>query len=72
METLVKFKIIESKGFSTHEKPALEALDYIQTYLEKNGGWLYINGAVTKIEHVDAIVLQNASLVTIGNIVLGG
>jgi hypothetical protein len=69
---LVKFKIIESKGFSVHEQPADKALVTIQDYLQKNGGWFYINGAITKIENVTAETLQSASTVTITNIIVGG
>lgn len=69
---LIKFKIIESKGFSTHEKPAKEALEYIKTYLATNDGWFYINGAVTKIDTVTEETLQNASSVSITNLILGG
>lgn len=68
----VKFKIIESKGFSKHELPAQEALDYIKTYIQKNASWFYINGAVTKIDDVTAEMLQQASMVTITNIIGGG
>lgn len=70
--TNVKFKIIESKGFSVHELPAQEALDYIKTYIQKNDSWFYINGNVTKIEKVTADMLQQASMVTITNIIGGG
>ncbi len=69
---LVKFKIIESKGFSVHEQPADKALMAIQDYLQKNGGWFYIDGAVTKIDNVTVETLQNASTVTITNVIVGG
>jgi hypothetical protein len=69
---LVKFKIIESKGFSVHEQPAEKALMAIQDYLQKNGGWFYIDGAVTKIDNVTVETLQNASTVTITNVIVGG
>lgn len=69
---LIKFKIIESKGFSLHEQPADKALVTIQDYLQKNGGWFYINGALTKIDTVTVETLQNASTVTLTNIIGGG
>ena len=69
---LVKFKIIESKGFSVHEQPAEKALVTIQDYIQKNGGWFYINGALTKIDGMTAGTLQEASTVTITNVIIGG
>lgn len=68
----VKYKIIESKGFSNHEKSPQEALEHLRAYLSTNGGWFYIDGAVTNIDHVSAEKLQQASTVTITNVIIGG
>jgi hypothetical protein len=69
---LVKFKIIEAKGFSVNEQPSDKALITIQDYLQKNGGWFYINGALTKIDGVTEQTLKDASTVTITNVIVGG
>ena len=70
---LVKYKIIESKGFSNHELPAHEALTAIKTYVQTNGGWFYLDGAPhLNMETVTPQMLEDASMVTVTNVILGG
>ncbi len=72
-EPLIKYKIIESKGFSTHEKPVEQALADIKQYMQVNQSWFYIDGRV--VPNIDAVTvdtLKNASTVTITNIIIGG
>jgi|WetSurSiteA1Bulk_404760.scaffolds.fasta_scaffold19314_2 hypothetical protein len=71
-DALVKFKILDATGFSTHEKPAAEALDYIKTYIQQKGGWFYLDKVLANIEHTTPEDLQNASIITITNVIIGG
>jgi hypothetical protein len=71
-DTLVKFKILDSTGFSTHEKPADEALEYIRSYLQQKNGWFYLDKALSNIEHVTVEDLKAASIITITNVIIGG
>jgi hypothetical protein len=69
----VKYKIIESTGFSDNEKPAEEALDAIRTYVEIRGGWFYLDGAPhLNLALVTPQMLEEASLITVTNIIQGG
>lgn len=69
----VKFKIIESTGFSDNEKPANEALDYIKTYIQTRGGWFYLDGAPhLDLEKVTPQMLEEASMINVTNVILGG
>lgn len=69
---LVKYKILDTTGHSTHEKPASEALDDIRGYLERKGGWFYIDKVLTHIETTTVEDLKNASILTITNVIIGG
>lgn len=70
---IVKFKIIESTGFSDNEKPAAEALDYIKTYIATRGGWFYLDGAPhLDLEKVTPQMLEDASMINVTNVILGG
>ena len=69
---LVKFRVIESTGFSKHEKPAKEAFEFIKSYMEKNESWLYINGNVTSPDSLTIELLDNADNVAVNNIIVGG
>jgi hypothetical protein len=71
-DPLIKFKIIESKGFSKHEKPADEAFEYIKDYMQKNQSWLYINGTVTNFESLTKEMVKDADSISINNIIIGG
>lgn len=72
-EALIKYKIIEAKGFSTHEKPAEQALEDIKQYMQVNQSWFYIDGrVVSNLDNVTVDTLKNASTVTITNIIIGG
>lgn len=71
-EGLVKFKILDATGFSTHEKPAAEALDYIKAYIQQKGGWFYLDKVLTNIDHTTPEDLKNASIITITNVIIGG
>jgi hypothetical protein len=71
--SLVKYKIIESKGFSDHEKPAQEALDNINAYIQQQGGWLYLDKhVITNVNTITTKDLEDASIVTVTHVVLGG
>ena len=71
-DTLVKFKILDATGFSTHEKPATEALDFIKTYLQQKSGWFYLDKVLTNLEHTTPEDLKKATLITITNVIIGG
>lgn len=72
-QSLVKFKIIESTGFSSHEKPATEALEFIRAYIQQKGGWFYINGSfINNIDTITPQMLDDAGSIAITNIVQGG
>ena len=71
-EKLVKFKILESKGFSIHEEPTIKALEDIKAYLQKNGGWFYLDKVVTNIESTTPEDLENASVIAVTNPIIGG
>jgi len=71
-DALVKFKILDSTGFSTHEKPAAEALEYIRSYIQQKGGWFYLDKTLANPESITPEDLQNASIVTITNMIVGG
>ena len=71
-EALVKFKILDATGFSVHEKPAAEALDYIKAYLQQKNGWFYIDKALSNIESTTVEDLKAASIITITNVIIGG
>jgi len=70
---MVKYKIIESTGFSNNEKPAAEALDAIKTYVATRGGWFYLDGAPhLNLDTVTPQMLEDASMITVTNVILGG
>ena len=69
---MVHFKILDTTGFSTHDKPADEALEYMKAYIQSKGGWFYINTGVTNIDTTTPQDLEDASTITITNVVVGG
>jgi hypothetical protein len=71
-EKLVKFKILEPKGFSIHEAPATKAIEDIRAYIQKNGGWFYLDKVVTNIDTTTPADLENASVIAVTNIIIGG
>ena len=71
-EQLVKYKILDTTGFSTHQEPASKALSEIKAYLERKGGWFYIDKVLTHIETTTVEDVKNASILTITNVIIGG
>ena len=71
-DALVKFKIIDATGFSTHEKPPAEALDYIKAYIQQKGGWFYLDKVLSNIDNTTTEDLKNASIITVTNVIIGG
>jgi hypothetical protein len=71
-EQLVKYKILDATGFSTHEEPASEALKNIKAYIESKSGWFFIDKVITHIETTTVEDLLNASIITITNVLIGG
>jgi len=69
---LVKFRIIESKGFSKHEQPAKEAYEFIKNYMQMNECWLYINGNVTNQENLTEDLVRDADAISVNNLIVGG
>lgn len=69
---MVHFKILDTTGFSTHDKPADEALEYMKAYIQSKGGWFYIDTGVANIDTITPQDLENASTITITNVVVGG
>lgn len=70
---MVKYKIIESTGFSNNEKTAEDALDAIKTYVATRGGWFYLDGAPhLNLDTVTPKMLEEASMITVTNVILGG
>lgn len=69
---MVKFKLLDTTGFSVHEKPAVEALEYMKTYLQQKGGFFYLDKVVTDINTITPKDLEDATLITVTNVVIGG
>jgi hypothetical protein len=69
---VVKFKIIDPKGFAVYEKSANEALDFIKTYIQQNGGWFFLDKVHSNVENTTPEQLESASVITITNVIIGG
>ena len=71
-EQKITYKIISSKEFSSHERPATEALSHIKQYVQDKSAWLYINGLSNEINEVTVETLKNASTIVVTNTIVGG
>jgi hypothetical protein len=71
-EPLVCYKIISSKEFRSHERPATEALSHIKQYVQDKSAWLYIDGLSNKIDEITVETLKKASTIVVTNTIVGG
>jgi hypothetical protein len=71
-EQVVTFKILDTSGFSVQKETPEKALAMIKEYLERKGGWFYLDKVVTHIGTTTVEDLKNASIVTITNVIIGG
>jgi len=59
-------------GFEQVEKTENEIIDFIQTYIATNDGWLMIDGVQTSPSNITLEILTQASVITITNLITGG
>ena len=71
-EQKIIYKIISAKEFSSHERPATEALSHIKQYVQDKSAWLYIDGLSNEINEVTVETLKNASTIIVTNTIVGG